>query len=98
MNPSQPLKETKQAEDLNEEAFEFSDRGGENPEDDRFDAIIGALQDIAISPEFEDLQRKFFDKNTLNFESADENKTEFATSFKDYQAQLENFIEKVIYR
>jgi len=76
-----------------DEDFEFTDTGGHNQEDDEFDELVGALQDIVLDPEFEEQQREFLEKNCMIFEDEEENKIEYMGIFKEYQAKLENFIE-----
>ena len=78
-----------------DEDFEFTDTGGHNQEDDEFDELVGALQDIVLDPEFEEQQREFLERNCMIFEDEEENKIEYMGIFKEYQAKLENFIENV---
>ena len=77
------------------EDFEFTDTGGHNQDDDEFDELVGALQDIVIDPDFEEQQREFLEKNCMIFEDEEENKIEYMGIFKEYQAKLESYIEKV---
>jgi hypothetical protein len=46
--------------DCDDEGFEYTSYGGTNKEDDEFDNMVGCLQDIMISEEFEIMQNKFF--------------------------------------
>jgi len=78
----------------NEEDFEFVDHGGQNKEDDEFDTLMGALQDIVIEPAFEEQQRDFLERNCMSFEDQEENQMEHMTIFKEYQDKVEGFIEK----
>jgi len=77
-----------------EEEFEFTDCGGQNKEDDEFDELVGALQDIVMDPEFEDQQREFLERNCMIFEDEEENKMEYMSIFKEYQAKIEGEIER----
>ena len=98
-----PLEEEKidhQNEDLvedlgEEEDFEISNYGAGNTEDDRFDEIVGVLQEIVLEPDFEKLQRSFLNKHCDIFEDTEENKMEYMPIFKDYQKQIESDIETV---
>ncbi|KRX10175.1 hypothetical protein PPERSA_08578 [Pseudocohnilembus persalinus] len=76
-----------------EEEFEIANYDG-NQEDQEFDNIIGCLQDIVISQEFELLQQQFFKKHYQVFEDTEENKMEYMTIFKQYQQEIESYIEK----
>jgi The ARF-like 2 binding protein BART. len=78
-----------------EDEFEFSNAGGQNKEDDEFDTIVGALQDIVIDEEFEMLQNDFLDKHCMVFEDEEENKLEYMPIFNNYQKTLEKYIEQV---
>ena len=51
--------------------------GGDNKDDDDFDEIVGALQEIIMSMEFEELQINFLDKHYEIFENIEENKLEY---------------------
>jgi len=60
-----------------EEEFIIEDKGGLNPDDDKFDEIVGVLQTIILSEEFETLQNSFLDKNADVFTDDEENKLEY---------------------
>jgi hypothetical protein len=53
-----------------------------NEEDDLFDTTIGALQDIAISDEFQDIMNNFCAENCDIFEDTEENKLEYMELFQ----------------
>lgn len=57
-----------------------------NANDAYFDSIVGALQDIVIAESFEKMQRSFIEKHVELFENAEDNKPEYQTVFKQYQA------------
>ena len=44
-----------------DEDFEILDNGEHNADDDKFDETVGALQELLIDPEFEKMQKSFFD-------------------------------------
>ena len=48
-----------------DEDFEICDEGNHNADDDKFDEIVGALQDILLDPTFEKKQKDFFNSNCL---------------------------------
>jgi len=106
--PTQDHKDKKETTastlDFEDEAeFTFEDKGtqrrgladylGGNPEDDEFDAIVGALQDVMLEEEFEELQTKFFEENYEIFEDNEVNKFEYTPIHMDYRKNLEQHIE-----
>jgi ADP-ribosylation factor 2-binding protein len=66
-----------------------------NANDAYFDSIVGALQDIVIAESFEKMQRSFIEKHVELFENAEDNKPEYQTVFKQYQAEVEAYLAKV---
>jgi len=60
-----------------EEEILIEDKGGTNPDDDAFDEIVGCLQEIILSEEFENIQSDFFKKYYSIFTDDDENKLEY---------------------
>ena len=77
-----------------DEDFEISDSGMHNAEDDKFDEVVGQLQEILIDPTFSKLQKQFCEKHCMHFEPTEENKLIYMTIFKDYTDQIENHITK----
>ena len=77
-----------------DEDFEIYDSGKHNEEDDRFDEVVGQLQEILIDPKFSKLQKQFCEKYCMQFEPTEENKLIYMTIFKDYTDQIENHITK----
>lgn len=75
-----------------DEDFEIMDDGNHNEGDDKFDEIVGALQDILLDPAFEKMQKDFFNSNCLQFEATEENKLVYTSIFKSYTDLIEAFI------
>ena len=50
-------------------------------EDDEFDEIVGSLQEIVLSEDFEKIQENFLKTNSEIFEDDDENKLEYTAIF-----------------
>ena len=50
------------------------DDSGLNAEDDRFDQIVGVLQEILLDPKFEQMTKDFAIKYCMEFEATEENK------------------------
>ena len=59
---------------------------------DRFDAIIGALQEIVIGNEFQKTQDAFLSEHCGHFEGKEDNKLIYTDIFEKYQATLEKLI------
>lgn len=57
--------------------------------------MVGVLQDIVLTPEFENLQNNFFESRCQIFDDSEENKNEYMTYFKEYQESVERHIEEV---
>jgi hypothetical protein len=47
-----------------EDEFEISNAGG-NEEDSNFDQIVGTLQEIILDPSFNEMQKKFCNRNCM---------------------------------
>jgi ADP-ribosylation factor 2-binding protein len=69
------------------------DDGG-NDADAKFDDAVGALEDIVIAPEFQEMLAKFCKKHVDIFEDTEENKLEYMGIFKQYSALIESHIQK----
>mmetsp|Transcript_35161 Transcript_35161/g.54945 ORF Transcript_35161/g.54945 Transcript_35161/m.54945 type:complete len:227 (+) Transcript_35161:127-807(+) len=67
--------------------------GGENEEDDDFDMTIGALEEIMMDEEFQEMQNNFAAENCCHFEDTDENKLVYTEIFGRYTKLIENYIE-----
>jgi ADP-ribosylation factor 2-binding protein len=66
-----------------DEDFEIANQG-ENHEDNKFDMIVGTLQEILLDEKFEKLQRAFSNENCMHFEPSEENKLIYMDIFKKY--------------
>mmetsp|Transcript_16514 Transcript_16514/g.35717 ORF Transcript_16514/g.35717 Transcript_16514/m.35717 type:complete len:228 (+) Transcript_16514:298-981(+) len=77
-----------------EEDVEFIDDGSaQDAETNRFDQIVGALEDILMDPEFEDTREAFCKSNCKEFEDNDENKLSYTVIFSKYTEMVEAVIE-----
>lgn len=77
-----------------DEDVSFVSMGGENEEDDNFDMIVGALEDIMMDQEFQDLQSDFAAQHCLHFEATDENKLIYTEIFAKYTELIEGYLER----
>lgn len=78
--------------DLEEEEMLCCNDGGTR-EDNQFDAIVGALEDIIMEPEFARRQAEFFRRHSVHFDDSEENKLIYTQLFEEYHTQLERVIE-----
>ena len=70
----------------------YTHDGGANPDDDEFDEIVCAQQEILISPQFEKISSNFVENNCEMFEDVEENKHEYFISFKQYKNEVEKYL------
>lgn len=78
---------------LDEDDLNFEDNGdGQSAEDNKFDEIVGALEDLLISPEFEEVQSNFGRAHCNVFEESGENKLVYTQIFEEYSNLLEDAI------
>ena len=71
---------------LEEDDLNFEDTGdGQSAEDNKFDEIVGALEDLLISPEFEEVQSNFGRAHCDVFEESGENKLVYTQIFEEYR-------------
>jgi len=84
--------------EVEEEFFEDEDfeicGKPQNEEDELFDTIVGRLEDIVMSDEFNDLQTNFFEKYCNEFTSDEENKLIYMQIFQEYVSTIEGYIER----
>ncbi|KAL4496230.1 hypothetical protein ABPG72_012967 [Tetrahymena utriculariae] len=80
--------------DQDDEEFEINDYSEYNKDDEEFDIIVGELQEIVISEEFEKLYKKFLIDNCEVFEDEEENKMEYMIIFKNYEKIIDGFIQQ----
>ncbi|CAL8070461.1 unnamed protein product [Calicophoron daubneyi] len=59
-----------------------------------FDEVIGYLEDIMMSDEFQETQEKFIDENCYAFEDSDENKLCYTEIHQKYVDVVERLIER----
>ena len=64
----------------------------QNEGDDRFDTIVGFLQDILLDPKFEQMCKDFSHKYCMEFEATEENKLCYTSIFKEYQETIEKYL------
>lgn len=74
-----------------DEDFCIMDTGSE---DEQFDNIVGQLEDIAVSKDFQDLMLGFCQKHCDIFEDSEENKLEYTEIFNTWTGYIESFIEE----
>lgn len=60
----------------------------------KFDQIVGALEALVLTAEFEQLQDSFCRSHCHHFEATDENKLIYMEIFQNYTASVEEFLEK----
>ncbi|XP_055389902.1 ADP-ribosylation factor-like protein 2-binding protein [Condylostylus longicornis] len=63
-----------------------------SPCSDKFDVIIGEIENIVVEEEFQNLQNSFLEHNYRIFEDTEENKLEYYEIFKTYANTIEAFI------
>lgn len=80
--------------DDDDEDVSFVSMGGENEEDDQFDMIVGALEDIMMDDEFQELQNNYAAQHCHHFEATDENKLVYTEIFSKYTELIEGYIER----
>ncbi|KAG2487147.1 hypothetical protein HYH03_014260 [Edaphochlamys debaryana] len=81
--------------DGDEEEVNFvDDGGGLDDKTRRFQAIVGALEDVLVDEEFEELREGFCRENCQHFEDTDENKLIYTDIFSKYTSLVENTIER----
>ena len=76
-----------------EEIFFVSDSNDISPEDQSFDEMVGGLEQVLFSDDFQDLQNKFFKKHAGIFKDSEENKVEYTPIFNEYTKLMEKTLE-----
>lgn len=56
-----------------------------------FDQVIGHIEDIVLSEQFQQLHEHFLEKYWSEFEDSDENKLEYMDMFEEYTNTFETF-------
>ena len=78
---------------MDEELLFGGDQGmNSSAEDQRFDAIVGCLEEVLMNPEFQLRQDAFCEKHCSKFFSDDENRLEYMPLFQEYSTLIETFI------
>ena len=67
---------------------------GGSREDQYFDSIVGAIEEILIDADFQAIQDRFCAKHCDVFEDASENKLEYTRIFDAYVELIEGFLER----
>jgi len=62
-------------------------------EQNRFDDIIGKIEDIIVSEEFQALQCNFMEKYYMEFDDTEENKFVYTDIFREYSSIVERYLE-----
>lgn len=63
-----------------------------------FDQVIGHIEDIVLSEEFQKLHAKFLEQHWLKFENKEENKLEYMDVFEEYTLLFETFFAKELHK
>ena len=81
-------------EEPQEEELLFGGDNGEasTPEEQRFDAIVGCLEEVLMNPEFQLRQDQFCEMHCSKFFNDEENRLEYMPLFQEYSTLIETFI------
>ena len=69
-----------------------------NEDDQEFDEMIGALQEILFQDAFVELQHTFGETHCEEFDETEENKLIYTKRFEEYTTLLEDYIEEQMRR
>ena len=72
--------------------FGGDDGQASTPEDQRFDAIVGCLEEVLMNPEFQLGQDAFCEEHCHKFFNDEENRLEYMPLFQEYSTFIETFI------
>lgn len=74
----------------------FCEDGGDSntSEDNEFDFIVGALEEVLLDPSFETIKRKFCEEHCNIFDDKDENKIEYTEIFQKYTTLIESTLDQ----
>mmetsp|Transcript_33873 Transcript_33873/g.40965 ORF Transcript_33873/g.40965 Transcript_33873/m.40965 type:complete len:207 (-) Transcript_33873:368-988(-) len=82
-----------------ETEFEIIDSGdGQSAEDNRFDEIIGGIEEIILADEFCNMQKAWCAENCHHFTDDEENKLIYTELLEKYSNFLEDLLEKHLSR
>eukprot|EP00275_Glaucocystis_incrassata_P002323 EC125226.1.p1 GENE.EC125226.1~~EC125226.1.p1 ORF type:complete len:258 (+),score=48.00 EC125226.1:93-776(+) len=76
-----------------EEDFAIIGSGGSTA-DQKFDTIVGALEDILVDAELSAMQSAFLSQHCSQFDDAEENKLIYTQVFAEYTLLVEGFLER----
>eukprot|EP01039_Chlorochromonas_danica_P010285 gene10285-11382_t len=62
-------------------------------EDQEFDLVVSALEEVVMDDRFQELQNSFCEKHCEKFEESKENRLEYTAIFNDYCDLIEKMIE-----
>ncbi|KAJ3005010.1 ADP-ribosylation factor-like protein 2-binding protein [Thoreauomyces humboldtii] len=65
-----------------------------SPDDTKFDAVVGELEDMLMDPYFVELHDSYLAEHCEVFTDDEENKLVYTPIFQDYVKLIEQFIEK----
>ncbi|KAI9337890.1 the ARF-like 2 binding protein BART-domain-containing protein [Zopfochytrium polystomum] len=65
-----------------------------DPEDQKFDEIVGTLEELLMDDDFVAQQRTFMEKHCHHFSDDDENKLVYMDVFREYTDGVERFLER----
>ena len=60
----------------------------------KFDNIVGKLEEVVLRDEFEELQTSFCRQHCTHFDATDENKLIYTELFQKYTELIEQYLEK----
>lgn len=75
-----------------EDEFEIT-AFGQSADEDLFDTVVGRIEEIVMSHEFNAIQEKFVRTFSPEFTCDEENKLVYMEIFQKYQGEIEKFIE-----
>lgn len=75
-----------------EDEFEIT-AFGQSADEDLFDTVVGRIEEIVMSDEFNAIQEKFVRLYSQEFSCDEENKLIYMEIFQKYQSEIEKFIE-----
>ena len=79
---------------MDEELLFGGDEGSSStPEEQRFDAIVGCLEEVLMNPEFQLKQDAFCEEHCHKFFQDEENRLEYMPLFQEYSTLIETFID-----
>merc|ERR1712086_330946 len=82
--------------DFDDDGPGFSSTGGDNLDDDFFDAVIGQLEEVIMGDGFNQEQNDFMTANCSCFDREGEMKLEYTEIFQQYTALIEDHIERAL--